>query len=91
MGWNTVDFENQPHQDFTTENGQQFYFVHSYYVDCEEEKVIWGRTRYGDKSFCSAIQSGNLVATQFHPEKSQAVGLQIYRDFLNKIVRNRHP
>ena len=84
MGWNQVRFRSadslmdhiHPHQD-------QFYFVHSYYVVPENDDIIWGTTEYGETVFCSAIRRGNLVATQFHPEKSQEKGLQLYRNFLN--------
>ena len=85
MGWNSVQFKGVP--DGMIENihpqEDQFYFVHSYYVAPEQKDLIWGTTEYGETTFCSAIRKGNLVATQFHPEKSQAKGLHLYRNFLN--------
>lgn len=87
MGWNHVQFAStddslivkiHPKED-------QFYFVHSYYVVPEEKDLIWGSTEYGGTTFCSAIRKGNLVATQFHPEKSQSKGLQLYRNFLENV------
>jgi len=59
----------------------QFYFVHSYYAQPAEGSLIWAETEYGGR-FCSAIRRGNCFATQFHPEKSQAKGLQLYRNFM---------
>lgn len=87
MGWNHVQFRNG--NDLLTAeidpSMDQFYFVHSYYVVPDDKELVWGETQYGDLTFCSAIQRGNLVATQFHPEKSQAKGLQLYRNFLNSV------
>jgi len=84
MGWNAVAFS----PDRTAMNAglspdqDQFYFDHSYYVSLEDEALVWGSTHHGHR-FVSAISSGNCYATQFHPEKSQAKGLQIYKNFLN--------
>ncbi len=87
MGWNSVGFSSP--EDALLEGisaaADQFYFVHSYYVDPMDTKLVFGKTRYGDLEFCSAIRSGNLVATQFHPEKSQSKGLQLYRNFLHSL------
>ncbi len=87
MGWNQVEFRDTDHHLTTGLDPalDQFYFVHSYYVVPDDENLVWGTTQYGDLRFCSAIQIGNLVATQFHPEKSQSKGLQLYRNFLNSV------
>jgi glutamine amidotransferase len=61
--------------------GSHFYFVHSYYAEPEDQTAVAGITQYG-VPFCSVYARGNLVATQFHPEKSSDIGLQIYRDFV---------
>ncbi len=61
-------------------DGSYFYFVHSYYVEPEEKGVIAGVTEYGI-SFTSMIWRDNLFATQFHPEKSQRLGLQLLANF----------
>ena len=84
MGWNAVKFSqpNDPLLEGICADSDQFYFVHSYYVLPEEESLVWGQTEYGDLQFCTAIRRGNLLATQFHPEKSQSRGLQLYRNFL---------
>ncbi len=82
MGWNSVEFRAEHPVFRSIPPYSHFYFVHSYYADPENPEVIAGLTDYGIP-FCSAYASGNLVATQFHPEKSGAVGLQIYRNFLS--------
>ena len=87
MGWNQVCFRNTETVLATAIDpaNDQFYFVHSYFVVPKDESLVWGTTQYGDLVFCSAVQTGNLVATQFHPEKSQTKGLQLYRNFLNLV------
>jgi glutamine amidotransferase len=59
-----------------------FYLVHSFYVSPEDEAIIAGQTEYGIK-YCSSVWKDNVFATQFHPEKSQAVGLRMLRNFWN--------
>jgi len=61
-------------------DGSYFYFVHSYYVEPDEQGVIAGLTEYGVR-FTSMIWRDNLFATQFHPEKSQALGLRLLANF----------
>jgi glutamine amidotransferase len=87
MGWNRVRFAAPSDEllEGIRPEGESFYFVHSYYVLPETAGLIWGTTGYGPDSFCSAIRRGNLVATQFHPEKSQALGLRLYANFINRI------
>ncbi len=81
MGWNQVH-QRRAHPLFAdVPEGANFYFVHSYYCEPDDEAVVLGETEYG-LPFCSALASGNVLATQFHPEKSGDVGLQIYRNFL---------
>ena len=58
-----------------------FYFVHSYYAVPEDGSLVAGETEYGTH-FCSVLLRGNLVATQFHPEKSGDLGLKLYDNFL---------
>jgi glutamine amidotransferase len=82
MGWNQVNRKLE-HSIFTgIPDGANFYFVHSYYADPEDKSVIAATTDYGI-SFCSMIIKGNLIATQFHPEKSGEIGLRMYTNFLN--------
>ncbi len=80
MGWNQVRyrtaspiFEGIPDDSF-------FYFVHSYYVRPTDPDLVAGVTEYGHE-FCSMIRRGNLFATQFHPEKSQRLGLAVLKRF----------
>ena len=80
MGWNQVKqtishpvFEGIPDE-------ANFYFVHSYYVE-PDKSLVAGETEYGVR-ICSVIARGNLVATQFHPEKSGDVGLKLYDNFI---------
>ncbi|GHC10786.1 imidazole glycerol phosphate synthase subunit HisH [Cerasicoccus arenae] len=85
MGWNAVQFSDPAHSAVAgVENGAQFYFVHSYRVETDDANLVWGETEYGER-FVSAIRRGNCYATQFHPEKSQAKGLQIYRNFVESV------
>jgi glutamine amidotransferase len=81
MGWNRVRFL-QYHPVFTgLPEGAEYYFVHSYYPDPAEPTMVLGVTDHGIE-FPSAIGRRNLVATQFHPEKSGRFGLQILENFL---------
>ncbi|MFQ3224847.1 MAG: glutamine amidotransferase [Lentimonas sp.] len=82
MGWNSVSFDREDPLTEGLESGtDQFYFVHSYYIDPEDKSLALFETDYGGR-FVSGIRSGNCYATQFHPEKSQAKGLHLYRNFL---------
>ena len=83
MGWNAARFS--PHApEFLRKglsDGDQFYFVHSYHVRPDNPDVTLCQADYGSP-FTAGISFGNCHATQFHPEKSQAKGLQLYRNFL---------
>ena len=82
MGWNQVR-QRQHHLLFRgIPDETNFYFVHSYYGEPADKNIIIGETEYGI-AFCSALAKGNLVATQFHPEKSGDPGLLIYKNFLD--------
>ena len=80
MGWNRLEIVGQPRLLEGLPSDAHFYFVHSYYVVPEEESVIAACTEHGTR-FVSAISRGNLFATQFHPEKSQRVGLKLLANF----------
>lgn len=82
MGWNTVRFV-QPLSALGAQlsaSGEAFYFVHSYHCVPQDASLVLAECDYGG-AFCAAIARGRVFATQFHPEKSQAKGLQIYRNF----------
>ncbi len=86
MGWNQVR-QKVSHPVFKDiPDGANFYFVHSYYVEPDDKSLIAGETEYG-VPFCSLIARGNLVATQFHPEKSGEVGLKVYANFLEMVLK----
>jgi glutamine amidotransferase len=80
MGWNTVAFQRE-HPIFAgIPNNSYFYFVHSYAARPADPSDVLSLTEHG-VSFCSALFRENVVATQFHPEKSGALGLRIYENF----------
>jgi imidazole glycerol-phosphate synthase subunit HisH len=85
IGWNTLSIHQ--HNSFlknTTEN-DQFYFVHSYHVDCEDQNDIAAYADYG-QNFVAAIRKENIFGTQFHPEKSHEQGLKILKAFIDSNV-----
>lgn len=83
MGWNAVKII-KPHPVFDgVEDNSEFYFVHSFYPSCSEKKYIIGQTEYADTVFSSAAGRENLVATQFHPERSGRIGLKLLENFSN--------
>ena len=88
IGWNQVKqrvnhpvFEGIPDE-------ANFYFVHSFYAEPEDMSVVAGTTSYG-VSMCSMVIKDNLVATQFHPEKSGEYGLRMYANFLKIAIGGR--
>ena len=85
MGWNNVAlltdhpvFDEVPDQS-------HFYFVHSYYAVPQDDAHVLATTEYGIP-FCSVAAKGNLIATQFHPEKSGPLGLRLYDNFVRRLV-----
>jgi glutamine amidotransferase len=86
MGWNQLK-QKRAHAIFEgIADGANFYFVHSYYVEPEDKGLVVGETEYG-LPFCSVIARDNLIATQFHPEKSGEVGLKIYDNFIRMALK----
>jgi glutamine amidotransferase len=82
MGWNRVQ-QSQAHPMWSgVADGAWFYFVHSFYAEPSAAHHSAGLTEYGTR-FTSAVARDNIFATQFHPEKSAADGLTLYRNFLN--------
>lgn len=80
MGWNQVSFRKRPAVFDGIVEDANVYFVHSYYVKPDDESVVATTTSYGI-DFCSSIWKDNILATQFHPEKSQEIGLRILKNF----------
>lgn len=82
MGWNRVT-QTRPHALWEgIPDGSYFYFVHSYFVQPADPAVTVGTTRYGI-DFTSTVAADNIFASQFHPEKSAAAGLRLYRNFVH--------
>jgi len=82
IGWNEVEFE-KPECPILKgiESGSHYYFVHSYFPKPVDESIVAARTTYGE-TFASAVWRDNVFATQFHPEKSQKVGLKLLENFV---------
>jgi imidazole glycerol-phosphate synthase subunit HisH len=80
MGWNQLSFKHRPPVFDGVNDGSNVYFVHSYYVKPTDSSVIATTTDYGFE-FCSSVWRDNIIATQFHPEKSQTIGLRILKNF----------
>lgn len=80
MGWNHVAFQEDHPVFRDIPDEAQFYFVHSYYPDPADDRLVKGWTDYG-QLFCAALARENLVAVQFHPEKSGRPGLKILANF----------
>lgn len=83
MGWNTVHFHESGDPVWSgMGSNRHFYFVHSFFPVPEDDSITAATCTYGT-TFAAAIRKGNLVATQFHPEKSQKLGLQLLRNFMS--------
>jgi glutamine amidotransferase len=82
IGWNGLNLKGSSRLLCGLEEGARVYFVHSYFPQPADPGVITATSDHGGE-FCCAIEQGNVAATQFHPEKSGAIGLQILRNFVN--------
>ncbi|MEH6502553.1 MAG: imidazole glycerol phosphate synthase subunit HisH [Cycloclasticus sp.] len=82
MGWNQVNYSETNPLFLNIPQNERFYFVHSYYVDKVEDKTVCATTNYS-QTFPCALKWKNILAVQFHPEKSQHAGLQLLKNFLN--------
>src|SRR3990172_5222163 len=76
MGWNTVDLTQDSSCLKGVPSGSYFYFIHSYYPELDDRSWLIGEAEYGMKFPC-IVGKGNVIATQFHPEKSHTVGLKV--------------
>ncbi|KAL7531689.1 hypothetical protein ACHAXR_005669 [Thalassiosira sp. AJA248-18] len=91
IGWNgTISHQQSPAMKYITTDstsGEEVYFVHSYYAPITEENAQWvlTRTTYEGQEYISSVQRGNVVATQFHPEKSGKTGLNFIKGFLESV------
>jgi glutamine amidotransferase len=83
IGWNQIEITRRDCPLFRgVENGSYVYFVHSFYPQPVDKSIVATQTDYGD-TFASAIWRDNVYATQFHPEKSQRIGLQLLKNFVD--------
>ena len=82
IGWNKIKIKKE-NQLFKNIKSLNFYFTHSFYVSPEENEIIHSYVDYKGFKYCSSICYKNILATQFHPEKSSKDGLNIYKNFYN--------
>jgi glutamine amidotransferase len=80
MGWNDVAPATGARLFASMEERPRFYFLHSYYFECERAEDVAATTEYGGQ-FCCAVQAGNVFGVQFHPEKSHHFGAEVLRNF----------
>jgi len=82
MGWNAVKIKKKHPLLDNIENNSEFYFVHSYYPITTLRDTIYGETDYAGVNFTSVVGKNNVLATQFHPEKSGGIGLKLLENFI---------
>lgn len=80
MGWNELEILKQEPLYQGIDDKSDFYFVHSFYVKCKDESVS-AKAQYGHR-FVASLQKDHIFATQFHPEKSQNLGLKLLENFI---------
>lgn len=90
IGWNGLNVKQPSVIFYGLRGDEKFYFVHSFHVVPDDKEVLLTTTDYGCE-FVSGIQVGNIIATQFHPEKSGSAGLQILRNFLESTAEQTRP
>jgi glutamine amidotransferase/cyclase len=90
IGWNGLNFKQASRIFSGLYGDEKFYFVHSYHVAADDASVVLTTTDYGCE-FVSSIQRGNIIATQFHPEKSGRAGLAILRNFIKITTEPTRP
>ena len=81
MGWNEVEIINRNNKLMNEEKSNDYYFVHSYYFDCDHKINSIGKTKYGI-DFTSFVFKENIYGVQFHPEKSSEQGLNLIKNFV---------
>ncbi len=90
IGWNGLNFKQASRIFSGLKGDEKFYFVHSYHVMADDDSTILTTTNYGCE-FVSSIQKGNIIATQFHPEKSGRAGLTLLQNFLESAAEPIRP
>jgi glutamine amidotransferase len=88
MGWNSLELRSGGHRELEAAggNGEHVYFVHSYHAVPTEPDVIRASVSYGPNSVTAAVARDNVLATQFHPEKSQAAGIRLLTSFIGSLA-----
>lgn len=93
VGWNRIHRNGDGSWDGSwldgIQDGEHMYFVHSFYVKPADPRVTLSRTRYGSIDFCSSLRQGNVLACQFHPERSGPQGIHMYRNIAAWLTRER--
>ena len=83
IGWNIIKTKKN---NFFTNNNKQFYFVHSYYCEPKNKKLILSKTNLEKLDFCSSVMTDNLIGVQFHPEKSSIAGINLLKNILKYFI-----
>ena len=84
IGWNTIKISKK--NNFFNNNNKQFYFVHSYYCEPKNKKLILSETNLEKLNFCSSVITDNLIGVQFHPEKSSIAGINLLKNILKYFI-----
>jgi glutamine amidotransferase len=84
MGWNTVELTKDSSSLKGVPSGSYFYFIHSYYPELDDRSWLIGEAEYGMRFPC-IVGKGNVIATQFHPEKSHTIGLKVIENFVRSV------
>ncbi len=82
MGWSEIEIKQKHSYLSGFQTTPRFYFVHSYFMDAEQTDYVIAEARYGHQ-FAAVVANGNVVGMQFHPEKSDKIGLKIISNFIN--------
>lgn len=85
MGWNGLQMKGANPMLDGIDDGTYYYFVHSYYAKPADDALLAATATYGDEEFAAAVGRDNVFATQFHPEKSQEVGIRLLRNFVRQV------
>ena len=86
MGWNQVEFKGNSRLFKGIPNRSWFYFVHSFYCEPKNKKLILSKTNLEKFSFCSSVMLKNLIGVQFHPEKSSQAGINLLKNILRYFI-----
>ena len=82
MGWNNLNLKKDSKLFAGIKEGDHAYFVHSYFIECKDSSDVLAETEYGGK-VTAAVNKGNIFGVQFHPEKSQELGLKLISNFIS--------